>query len=41
MAAGITSTVWDVADLVKFADEHEIMSNWHLRTFVPQHPSVA
>lgn len=41
MAGGITSTVWDVADLVKFADEHEIMQRWDLRTFVPRHPHVA
>lgn len=41
MMAGITSTVWDVADLVKFADEHEMMSNWDLRTFVPPHPHIA
>lgn len=41
MMAGITSTVWDVADLVKFADEYEVTKNWDLRSFVPQHPHVA
>ena len=30
MAAGITSSPWTIADLVKVADEFEIMSNWQL-----------
>jgi IS1 family transposase len=30
MAAGITSTVWSIGDLVKIADEYEIMSEWEL-----------
>lgn len=30
MAAGITSTVWSIGDLVKVADEYEIMSAWKL-----------
>ena len=41
MAAGITSTVWDVADLVKFADEQEIMRSWDMLSFVPKHPHIA
>jgi IS1 family transposase len=30
MAAGITSTVWSIGDLVKVADEYEIMNGWKL-----------
>jgi IS1 family transposase len=41
MAAGITSSPWDVDDLVYIADEDEITSKWDLRTFVPPHPHVA
>ncbi|MBK5260525.1 MAG: hypothetical protein JJE51_13115 [Thermoanaerobaculia bacterium] len=41
MAAGITSSIWDVADLVKFADEYEVTKSRDLRAFVPQHPHVA
>ena len=41
MAAGITASPWDVDDLVYITDEHEIMSNWDLRTILPPHPHVA
>ena len=30
MAAGITSNVWSIGDLVKVADEYEMMSTWEL-----------
>lgn len=41
MAAGITSTVWDVEDLVYIAEEYEITRKWDLRGFVPPHPHAA
>lgn len=40
MAAGITSTVWDVADLVKFADEYETTKAWDMLKFIPKHPHI-
>ncbi len=41
MAAGVTSTVWDVDDLIYIAEEYEITSKWDLRTILPPHPHAA
>lgn len=41
MAAGVVNELWSVADLVKFADEQEMMSSWDMLAFVPRHPDVA
>lgn len=38
MAAGLASTGWDVADLVRLTDEREIMSKWDLTTLMRPHP---
>ncbi len=35
MAAGVTSTVWDIDDLVYMVEEYDIMSRWDLRTLNP------
>lgn len=35
MAAGITSTVWDVSDLIYLTEEYEITSAWDLRELIP------
>src|ERR1700682_3195907 len=35
MAAGITSTVWDVSDLIYLTEEHEIMSKWDMLDLIP------
>jgi IS1 family transposase len=40
MAAGLTSTVWDISDLIYLTEEHEIMSEWDMLAFVPAHPDV-
>lgn len=40
MAAGVVSNVWDVQDLMQFADEQEIMSSWDMAAFVPQDPDL-
>lgn len=40
MAAGVVSNVWDIQDLVQFADEQEIMSSWDMAAFLPQHPDI-
>lgn len=41
MEAGITSTVWTVADLIYVADEYAINEAWDLRQFLPPHPHIA
>lgn len=37
MAAGLTSHVWNVADLVTLTNKHEAMSSWNLLAMLPPH----